>query len=136
VKKVLLILAVAIVIVGVLAAPAIAKNAPGHENPNAAVKFTDYDSRLGVLDYLGNNGGFHLWFTVEEDTILAGNTLYTLGNSYHNIYKYQVDDPSNWEGPIDIPDLEPYNLDESQALGPMYYKVWDVTNEVWLVGSE
>lgn len=120
-------------------------NAPDHAGTNEdSGVIKDYQSRLGVLDYLGNNSGFHLWFTVEEGTLLANNSNYEIGDSYHNIYKWadQIGevDPTEWYGPINIPNREPYNLQggfgDGQTSREAYYKIWNVTTETWVLGSD
>lgn len=84
---------------------------------------------LGVIDYLFNNSGYHFWFTPTEDI-----GPYTAGHSYHNVYKYDLADPSDWCGPVNIPDRLPYNAGGT-AGDTAYYKIWDVTAEIWVCGT-
>jgi hypothetical protein len=78
---------------------------------------------LGDIDYLFNPAGFHFWFTPTADL-----GPYVAGHSYHNVYKYSVDDPSEWCVVPVLPDREPYNL--GGTAGEMvYYKIWDTTTD-------
>lgn len=149
-KRPLLVMAMVIALAMSTMAGALANNgkAPGHENDTGAVRVDDSPSRLtgdGTLDFLGNKSGFHLWFTVAESSLLAGNPNYTVGNSYHNVYKWadQIGDvdPAEWcnnGAATTFPDREPYNLGGDIPTGgrDAVYKIWDVTNEAWVCGSD
>ncbi|MFC2162298.1 hypothetical protein ACFLRF_01335 [Candidatus Altiarchaeota archaeon] len=94
---------------------------------NGAVKGVAADPnypQLGDITYLANKPGYHFWFTMEADL-----GRYEAGHSYHNVYKFDVKDTSEWCGPVTIPNRAPYNL-----VGPVgasvYYKIWDVTEDV------
>ena len=138
----ILILALALVVVAAFPAVANNGNARGHENPNGAVRVDDFDSRLGTITFLGNSAGFHLWFTVEAGDLLAGNPNYATGDSYHNVYKWadrlEMVNPTEWCGgaAISIPDVEPYNLGGMDGSRAAYYKIWNVTTESWVCGSD
>lgn len=85
---------------------------------------------LGEIDYVFNNAGYQFWFTPTEDI-----GSYTAGHSYHNVYKYTEKSGPEWCGPVLIPDRAPYNA--GGTAGEMaYYKIWDVTDEVWVCGTE
>lgn len=108
-------------------------NAPGHAEPEGTVRGVAADPNapiLGDVEYLFNKAGFHLWFTA---TATAGN--YMDGHSYHNVYKYSVDDPANWCGTTTVQDRLPYNAGGT-AGQIAYYKIWDVTTESWVCGSD
>ncbi len=105
--------------------------AAGHNN--GAVQGTATDDNFGQeVDYLFNKAGYHFWFTA---TGWASSGYYELGDSYHNIYKYSVDDPWNWCDTTTIPDREPYNAGDT-AGQTAYYKIWNVTTETWVCGGE
>lgn len=151
VKKTMLVMAMVVALAMYTMAGAVANNgkAPGHENDTGAVRVDDYSSRLtgsGTLDFLGNNSGFQLWFTVTAGSALANNADYVVGGSYHNVYKWadQVGDVNGSEwcnggAAVAIPDREPYNLGGGIPVGSArdaYYKIWDVTNDMWVCGSD
>lgn len=150
-KKTMLVIAMVVALAMSTMAAAVANNgkAPGHENDTAAVRVDDYSSRLtgsGTLDFLGNKSGFQLWFTVTSDSALANNANYVVGNSYHNVYKWadQIGDvnPAEWCNngvALSIPDREPYNLGggiPTAGSRDAYYKIWDVTLNAWVCGSD
>ena len=122
-----------------MAMPAIA--GPGNGNaPNNApdgtgtVHGTAQDpsfSQLGEIKYLFNKAGYHFWFSPT-----ANLRPYVAGNEYHNVYKYEVDDPENWcPEPTIIPNRLPYNAGGTDGQSA-YYKIWNVTTETWVCGSE
>lgn len=86
--------------------------------------------QLGEITYLFNKPGYHFWFTPTADV-----SVYTEGHTYHNVYKYDVEDPSEWCGPVGIPNRLPYNAGGT-AGDTAYYKIWDVTAETWVCGSD
>lgn len=126
-------------LVAVLALAAIAPaaagngNAPGHAASEATVRGAAGDPQvpnLGQIDYLFNKSGYHFWFTA------TGNVgSYVAGDSYHNVYKYSVEDPENWCGPVNIPNRAPYNAGGTAGQSA-YYKIWNVTTESWVCGSD
>jgi len=108
-------------------------SAVAYAGGNGALKGTAYDPNcpeLGEITYLGNHAGYHFWFTVTADV-----GPYVEGHSYHNIYKFQVDDPENWQEFTTNADRPPYNLVVEPGT-TLYYKVWDVTAETWVIGGE
>ena len=120
-RKWLLILSVSIVAALLITGSVFAK----------AYRGTDYYDgvpEFGMVTWLDNPAGFHFWFTLEEDF-----DVYYEGHSYHNIYKLvdKVDDPSEWCGPVTIPNKSPFN--QTRHVGEQtYYKIWDVTAEMWV----
>ena len=80
-----------------------------------------YHPELGSIRYVGTKTGYHFWFTPTEDIY-----LYTANHSYHNIYKIEVENPSEWCGKAYIPNRTPYNL-VGHTGKTTYFKVWDVT---------
>lgn len=86
--------------------------------------------------------------SVSKPTGGQGRNRHTnaVGGSYHNVYKWadQVGDvdASEWcNGGVAtaFPDREPYNLGGGIPVGgsrDAYYKIWDVTNDVWVCGSD
>jgi hypothetical protein len=106
---------------------------PGDGGNNGAIHGSDYDPSypgLGEIEYLFNKPGYHFWFTPTENI-----GPYTAGHSYHNVYKYDVKDASDWCGPVNIPPRPPYNAGGTDG-GTAYYKIWDVTAETWVCGSD
>jgi hypothetical protein len=100
---------------------------------NGAIRGSAADANapaLGEIDYLFNNSGYQFWFTAESDL-----GPYTAGHSYHNVYKYDVGDTSDWCGPVNIPNRLPYNAADTDG-GTAYYKIWDKTTETWVCGSD
>ena len=88
-----------VVLFAVFAVPAFAKTERGEAtDPNA--------TWLGIIKYLGNSAGYHFWFTPTET---HGN--YTAGHTYHNIYKFELEDASDWcPSQATVPNRAPYNL--------------------------
>ena len=79
--------------------------------------------QLGPIKYLGNPAGYHFWFTANDDL-----GRYLAGHSYHNVYKIEVGDTSEWCGPVNVPNRPPYN--QVGFTGEYaYYKIWDVTTD-------
>jgi len=78
---------------------------------------------LGIIRYLGNKPGYHFWFTPKENI-----GPYVAGHSYHNVYKLEVGDTSEWCGPVNIPNRAPYNL-VGHTGKTAYYKIWDKTTD-------
>lgn len=76
---------------------------------------------LGEITYLGNPSGYHFWFTPEESHF-----WYTANHNYHNVYKFEVDNPEEWCGTVLVPDREPYNL-VGHTDSVVYYKIIDLT---------
>ena len=101
---------------------------------NGAVQGSSVDGNapaLGEVTYLFNKAGYHFWFTVSAD--LGPDTE---GHSYHNIYKYDVGNPSEWcPTTTVVPDRLPYNAGDTVG-ETVYYKIWDVTAETWVCGSD
>lgn len=121
-----------------MAGPVAAK--PGNGNGNIAGTQVDaLAPALGGITYLFNNAGYHFWFTATADV----GEYYEAGDSYHNVYKYAVDDPENWCGlgtydealTSTIPNRAPYNLGGTAGT-EVYYKIWNVTDGVYVCGSE
>ncbi len=93
---------------------------------NGAVKGEAMDPSypgLGMIRYLGNKPGYDFWFTPTQNI-----GPYVAGHSYHNVYKLEVGDPSEWCGPVNIPNREPYNL-VGHTGATAYYKIWDKTTD-------
>ena len=127
-KRTLLVLGMVLALAMTAMAGATAKSAPGHGNENGAVKGTATDDNFDQeVDYLFNKAGYHFWFTATTPG-WAGSLVYTEGTDYHNIYKYQVDDPSEWCGTTTVVDREPYNIGETVGQ-KVYYKIWNVTDQ-------
>lgn len=84
---------------------------------------------LGEITYVFNPSGYQFWFTATADV----GTNYVAGHSYHNVYKYDVNDPTDWCGPVTIPDRPPYNAAGTDGR-TAYYKIWDVTTETAVCG--
>lgn len=128
----------ALALAAVMALPATAAlagngNAPGHANAEGVVRGVSQDANatwLGDIEYLFNPAGYHFWLTPT-----ATASYYTAGHSYHNIYKYNVEDTTSWCGPVHIPDRKPYNAAGTDGQNA-YFKIWDVTTETWACGSE
>lgn len=100
---------------------------------NGTIKGSDTDPGapwLGEIDYLFNKAGYHFWFTPT-----SSGGYYTAGHSYHNVYKYDVGDTTDWCGPVNIPNRPPYNAADTDG-GTAYFKIWDVTTETWVCGSD
>lgn len=113
-----------------VAGPVAAK--PGNGNGNIAGTAMDAHSPgLGEITYLFNNAGYHFWFTATDNVGL----YYEAGDSYHNVYKYAVDDPEKWCGTVTIPDRAPYNAGGTAGTA-VYYKIWNVTDDMYVCGSE
>lgn len=85
---------------------------------------------LGDIKYLFNPSGYQFWFTPTES-----HGYYTAGHSYHNVYKYDLEDSTDWCGPVTIPNREPYNEGGTAGM-TAYYKIWDVTAGVYACGTE
>jgi hypothetical protein len=88
------------------------------------IRGSDFDPNvpaLGEMRFLFNQAGLHFWFTPTANV-----GPYTAGHSYHNVYKYEVGDTSEWCGPVVLPDRAPYNAGGT-AGQQAYYKIWDVT---------
>lgn len=118
-RKLIFILALVSILVLVFAGTALAKTYRGWaEDP--------HHPGLGMIKYLGNPAGYHFWFTPTKN---IGH--YIAGHSYHNIYKISVEDPSEWCGPVNIPDRPPYNQVGHTGKNA-YYKIWDITAEMWI----
>lgn len=95
------------------------------KSDNAALRGKAFDPNntwLGEVTYLFNKPGYHFWFTPT-----ANGGPYTAGHSYHNVYKYEVENPGEWCGPTTIPDRLPYNAGAT-AGETAYYKIWDITD--------
>ena len=93
-----------------------------------------YDGRpeFGMVKWLDNPAGFHFWFTMEADLIILPWYNYEEGHSYHNIYKLEVDDPSEWcgIGMVTVPNKSPFN--QTRHVGEqVYFKIWDITDNEW-----
>jgi hypothetical protein len=84
----------------------------------------------GEIKYLFNPSGYHFWFTPLE----SGGP-YTEGHSYHNVYKYELENTANWCGPVNIPNRAPYNIGGT-AGGTAYYKIYDITMDMYACGGE
>jgi hypothetical protein len=56
------------------------------------------------------------------------------GKAYHNVYKYQVDDPSEWCATTVVPNREPYNFGGT-AGQTAYFKIWNVTDQEPVCGT-
>ena len=83
------------------------------EDPNFPV--------LGSVKYLGTPQGYHFWFTPTQDI-----GLHDAGHSYHGVYRFDVEDSSDWCGPTTVPNRAPYNL--VAAPGQLaWYKTFDTT---------
>lgn len=82
---------------------------------------------LGEITYLANKSGGHLWFTPTAD-----GGPYIAGHRYHNVYKYNVDDPSEWAIVPVVPDRLPYNKIATPG-EPIYYKIFDTTTDTQVV---
>jgi hypothetical protein len=120
----MLIVLVGLGLILALAVPALA---------GGAIKGTAADPiapQLGDIDYLFNGPGYHFWFTATADL-----GPYDAGDSYHNVYKYSLKDPTDWCGPVDIPDRPPYNAGGTVGQ-TAYYKIWNVTDGVWVCGND
>lgn len=135
-KKALLVMAMVIALAMSTMAGAVAKNgnAPGHAGDTGTVQGEAADANapgLGTIKYLFNKAGYHFWFTATADV----GAYYEAGNSYHNVYKYVVDDPENWCAEVNIPPRPPYNAGGTDG-GTAFYKIWNVTTETWTCGSE
>ena len=115
-KKLPLVAVVALMLALAFAAPAAAKTLRGSaQDANAPT--------LGDIEYLFNPAGFHFWFTPVDNL-----GPYTAGHSYHNVYKYTVDDPAEWCTVPSLPDREPYNIGGTDG-EMVYYKIWDTTTD-------
>jgi hypothetical protein len=120
--KRLLAFALSLGLVAALAVPAFAGTLRGTDDTNPY---------YGPAKYLFNDPGFHLWFTAQQDLT----DVYVAGEDYHNIYKYSVDDPENWCYVPAIPDQAPWNIGGHDG-DDVYYKIWNVTTESWICGSD
>lgn len=134
-KKLMMMAALAAMLAVTMTGSALAGNgnAPGHANADGTVRGTAPDASapiLGDVEYLFNPAGYHFWFTAT-----ATNDTYVAGHSYHNIYKYDVEDATDWCGPVNIPHRAPYNAGGTDG-GTAYYKIWNVTTASWVCGSE
>lgn len=124
-KRTSTIVAIVVAALTVLALPASAGN--------GALKGTGADGSQ-VTDYLFNKAGYHFWFTATNPG-WGSSSLYVTGNDYHNVYKYEVDDPDDWcPATTTIPDREPYNLGGT-AHQTAYYKIWDSTAGMPVCGN-
>lgn len=124
-KKVITLCLLSLLLVSTITSPVLAG-----DKGNGAVKDTCFDSKalwLGELTYLANNSGGHMWFTPTK----TGGP-YIAGHSYHNVYKYTVDDPSEWAVIPVVPDREPYNI-FGKAGEKLYYKIFDTTMDVQIM---
>ena len=71
----------------------------------------------------------------QMDEIVWKTGPYDAGDSYHNIYKYKLKNTSDWCGPVLVADRLPYNA--GGTAGQMaYYKIWNVTDGVWVCGND
>lgn len=95
-----------------------------------AIRGTCYDDNatwLGEITYLANKSGGHLWFT---PTLTKG--PYIAGHSYHNVYKLNPGDLSEWAVVPSVPDRQPYNIIAIPG-EPVYYKIFDTTTDIQVV---
>jgi hypothetical protein len=107
--------------------------APVFAGGNGAI-VGEYDTGgpLGVISYVGNPAGYHLWFTCNTDvttTLTDGSSFtYEAGHSYHNIYKFKVKDTDKWgyHDPANPPANAPYNIVNPDG-DPVYLKIIDIT---------
>lgn len=117
-KKRMLIAIVVILGLAMMVSPIWAKGGGG---TNRGVASDPNAEWLGPVKYLGNPAGYHFWFT---PTASLGS--YEAGHSYHNVYKLQVDDESEWCYGGPAPNRPPYN--RTGHTGQMvYYKIFDTT---------
>ncbi len=122
-KKFLIGLVFACLLLLTVSSPVQAKTVSGEANdPNALW--------LGTIKYLGNPAGYHFWFTPTETR-----AWYTIGHTYHNVYKFDLKDTTEWCGPATVPDREPYNLVATPGT-QVYYKIYDVTMDAYVCGME
>lgn len=112
------VLSLLLVVAGAVSASAKTTQGSAYD-PNVAA--------LGEISYLFNPAGFHLWFTPNADI-----GPYVAGDSYHNVYKYSVDDPTEWCIVPVLPDRLPYNA--GGTAGQMvYYQIWNTTTDMLVV---
>ena len=123
-KKFLIGLVFACLLLLTVSSPVQAKTFSGEaKDPNALW--------LGTIKYLGNPAGYHFWFTPIETR-----GRYIEGHTYHNVYKFDLKDTTEWCGSSTIvPDREPYNLVATPGI-EVYYKIYDVTMDAYVCGME
>ncbi|OGK11365.1 hypothetical protein A2954_03250 [Candidatus Roizmanbacteria bacterium RIFCSPLOWO2_01_FULL_37_12] len=103
------------------------------KSENAAFKGSAVDPNFGALGeikYVGNTQGYHFWFTVSSNL-----GPYVSGHSYHNVYKFDLEDTSDWCGPAIVPNREPYNLIAEVGTN-VWFKIFDVTANAYVCGQE
>ena len=113
------------ILIGVLIAVALVLAAPS-AFAGGAVQGTAWDPNatwLGEIRYLGNRAGYHFWFTPTESGY-----LYEADHSYHNVYKFSVDDPDEW-CTATVPNRAPYNI-VAPVGETVYFKVFDTTTDM------
>ena len=128
-RKIVLIISIALILMLVCVIPVVADSGKS----KGAFRGEAMDSKypqLGTIKYLSNKAGYHFWFTVSADL-----GPYVAGHSYHNVYKLEVDDPSEWAGPIAVggnPPRPPYNQVGHEGKS-VYYKIFDTTTDTQVV---
>lgn len=103
---------------------------PPLDNKSSTVEGTDWDLNatwLGEITYMGNTKGYHLWFTPE-----LSSGVYIAGDEFHNVYQYQVGDPEEWAGPIEVVNRAPYNI-AGIAGNMVYYRIYNTTTDEMIV---
>ncbi len=123
-KKFLIGLVFVCLLLLTVSSPAQAKTVSGEASDSNALW-------LGTVKYLGNPAGYHFWFTPTETR-----GCYIEGHTYHNVYKFDLKDTTEWCGSsATVPDRGPYNLVATPGT-EVYYKIYDVTMDAYVCGME
>ena len=122
-KRIVILVILALILTVAMAMPVFA----GGNGAERGVCYDENAQWLGEITYLANKSGGHLWFTPT-----ANGSPYIAGHRYHNVYKYKVDDPSEWAIVPNVPDREPYNKIATPG-EPIYYKIFDTTTDTQVV---
>jgi hypothetical protein len=121
-KKIIIIGLITVLVIAAIPAVAVAGGNGAYRGEAADPLYPE----LGTIQYLSNKAGYHFWFTVSADL-----GPYTAGHSYHNVYKVNVNDPSEWAGPLTVggsPQRAPYDL-VGHTGETAYYKIFDTTTD-------